>query len=95
MMYCCGCGIPFRGWGVMPSISCQCGSTSWRGTAQLPSKETYEALKEPEQMSNAELQREIGRLQAELIRRVCGDPVAGVGLSLPNGVFHVKQEPRT
>ena len=31
-------------------------------------------------MTNAELRAEIGRLQSELIRRVCGDPVQGVGL---------------
>ena len=31
-------------------------------------------------MTNAELRAEIARLQSELIRRVCGDPVHGVGL---------------
>lgn len=33
-------------------------------------------------MTNAELQSEIGRLQRELTRRVCGDPVRGIGLRL-------------
>lgn len=33
-------------------------------------------------MTNAELQAEIGRLQRELVRRVCGDPVLGVGLTI-------------
>lgn len=31
-------------------------------------------------MTNAELRAEIGRLQSELIRRVCGDPAQGVRL---------------
>lgn len=31
-------------------------------------------------MTNDELRAEIGRLQQELIRRVCGDPIGGVGM---------------
>lgn len=33
-------------------------------------------------MTNAELQAEIGRLQRELVRRVYGDPVQGIGLTI-------------
>ena len=33
-------------------------------------------------MTIAELQAEIGRLQRELIRRVCGDPLQGLGMTI-------------
>jgi hypothetical protein len=33
-------------------------------------------------MTNAELQMEIGRMQQELFRRICGDPLRGIGLRL-------------
>lgn len=33
-------------------------------------------------LTTAELRAEIGRMQQELTRRVCGDPVQGIGLRL-------------
>lgn len=38
--------------------------------------------RDPRDMTTAELQAAIGRLQRELIRRVCGDPVRGIGLTI-------------
>lgn len=74
MIYCMACDAQQLS---LVGAPCQCGSNSWRGWAQTPV-----LPKRPEEMTNAELQAEIGRLQQALNHRIYGDPVGGVGLTI-------------